>query len=189
MKKHAVLLPAVFLMSASVALAADVGFDLNINVGNQPRHAPPPPPPAVVVPVPAPVPPPVYVEEPPMFIAPPSLGFYAAVGVPYDLFYLSGTYYLYRDNGWYRAPRYNGPWAAVPYRRLPPGLRRHRFEQIRHYRDSEYERYRGGESYRGRYFKPEKEWKERRKEEHEEWKEERRAEKEDRKWRKHGRDD
>lgn len=185
MRKRAAFLPIILFVSASVAGAADVGFDLNINVGNQPRQVAVPPPPVMV---PVPVPPPVVMEEPPMFIAPSSLGFYAAVGVPYDLFYVSGAYYLYRGNGWYQAPRYNGPWVGVSYRRLPPGLRRHKFEKIRHYRDEEYRMYRGGETYRGRHFRPEKEWKERRKEDRERWKEDKRAEKEDRKRHKHHRD-
>ncbi|WP_298267495.1 hypothetical protein [Geobacter sp.] len=178
--KRALMLATLFTVSASPVFAADVGFDLNINVGNRPQVVVPAPPVAVV-------PPGVVFEEPPVFIAPPRLGFYVGVDIPYDIFFISGRYYLYQGNSWYVAPHYNGPWGVVRYRSLPPGLRRHRLERIHYYRDHEYRVYRGDhDHYRGRYFRPEKEWKERRKEEHERWKEERKWEKEERKHRGRG---
>jgi hypothetical protein len=160
------------------AQAADVGFNLNVNVGNRP--------PAVQA-APVYVNPPVVIEEPPQFIMPPALGFYVAAAVPYDMVLVGNVYFLHKGNAWYRAPHYNGPWVAAPYRSLPPGLRKHRFEKIRHYRDMEYERFHGDEAhYQGKHFRPEKEWKERRKEEHERWKEEKKREKEERKHDRHG---
>jgi hypothetical protein len=145
--------------------------------------APPPPPPRTVIIE--------DIEEPPDFVYPDSLGFYVAVGIPYDLFYIGNTYYMYRDNAWYRAPHYRGPWVVTRYKHLPSGLRRHKFERIRYYRDHEYRVYREEhDRYRGRHFRPEREWKERRHEEREQWKEEKHREKEERKeQRRHGRGD
>lgn len=165
MKKFLVISAMAAASAAPTAYASNVGFDMNINIGNTPQ---------VVVPSPAPVPPPVVIDEPPEFIAPPQLGFHVAVGVPYDMVFIGNTYYLCRNNAWYRAPSYNGPWVGVRYRSLPPGLRRYKMERIRHMRDAEYRVYRGDrDHYRGRYFRPEKEWKERRKEAREERKWER----------------
>ena len=125
------------------ALAADVGIGVNLNIGNTP----------VYFPAPVYVPAPVVVSAPPMFIAPPSLGVSIAVGVPYDLFMISGTYYVYRGNQWYCGFRYGGPWRTVAYRRLPYQLRRHDIEHYRHVRDREYQAYnRDREGYRGRYY-------------------------------------
>ena len=178
MKKAVLLSVLAMLCGAQQLLAADVGFDLNLNIGNGRGGA--------AVPVAVPAPPPVVIEEPPQFIVPSALGFYVAVGVPYDLFYISNNYYLLRGNVWYRGSNYNGPWVAAPYRSLPPGLRRHKYDRIRYIRDEEYRRYREDEvHYRGKHFRPEKEWKERRKEEHQQWKEEKKWEKEERKQHKH----
>ena len=176
MKKLFVLVP-LFMAAASPALASsDVGFDVNINVGNRP--------PAV-----APAPYPVVIEQPPVFIVPPRLGFYVGVDIPYDMFYISGRYYLYHGNSWYLAPDYNGPWRVVKYKSLPPGLRKHKLERIRSYRDDEYHVYAAErDHYRGRHFKPDKEWKERRKEEKRREKEERKHHKEHKGHKGHDRD-
>ncbi|SNB45766.1 hypothetical protein [Geobacter sp. DSM 9736] len=207
--KKAALIPLLLLCAAPLH-ASDVGFDVNVSVGNRPS-APPPvviSQPPVVVSAPPPV---VVIEEPPEFIIPPSLGFYVAVGVPYDLFYVSGAYYLYRDNGWYRASYYDGPWMRVKYKHLPPGLRRHKFDRIRAYRDQEVRIYEvDRDRYRGRHFRPEwrehrrhdhdhskdrrrgdhdDHWKDRRRGDHQNWKEIKQAEKQERKRHKHGRDD
>jgi hypothetical protein len=83
---------------------------------------------------------------------------------------------------------------------LPPGIRKHRIEQIRSYRDREYRVYRNDrDHYRGRNFRPDherkKELKEERRHDKEEMKEDRRRDKEERKEEKrdekqhgHGRD-
>lgn len=114
--------------TASSAHAANVGFNFGLNIGN--------------IPVPVPVPPPVVIESPPEFVAQPSMGFYAAVGTPHDLFYASNRYYLCRGNAWYAAPYYNGPWVQVGYRSVPRGLRRYPIARIRHMRDEGYRHYR-----------------------------------------------
>jgi hypothetical protein len=161
MKK--LLLISAFVASSAMqtALASNVGVGVDIHIGNQP--------PLMPVPVPAPLPPPVVIEEPPLFLYPPELGFGVAVGLPYDMFFISGSYYLKRGDAWYRGSHYNGPWATTRYRSLPPGLRSRRFEQIHYYRDREYRAYQARhEGYHGRHFRPEKEW---RKEGHEQRKE------------------
>jgi hypothetical protein len=154
------------MLWGGAAHASNVGVDLNIHVGTPPVVVAPPPAPVIVAPPPAPVERTIIiddVEEPPEFIYPSQLGFYVAVGIPYDMFFIGSTYYLFRDNVWYRGPHYRGPWRAVSYRSLPPGLRKHRFERIRHYRDKEYRHYRHDrDRYRGRRFRPEREWRERR---------------------------
>lgn len=180
MKRIAAALSCIALLGLAQPGHAEVG--LNINVGIPVRAISP-----------IPVPPLIVLPAPPEFILPPALGFYAAVGVPYDLFLLGKTYYLYRDNAWYNAPYYNGPWQHIESRQLPPGLRKHKYEQIRYYRDEEYSNYQDDQDgYRGRHFKPDKEWKEDRREEKKRRKAERRYEKEDRergKGHHHGEDD
>jgi len=175
MKRMIILAVIVVAGAAQVTLASDVGVGVDIHIGNQP----------IVVPVPAPAPPPVVIEEPPLFLYPPELGFGVAVGVPHDIFFLSGFYYLYRGDHWYRATHYDGPWVGTRYRSLPPGLRRHRFERIHYYRDREYRAYRDDhDHYHGRHFRPDKEMKKDMKERR---KEEQRWEKEHRKHeKKHG---
>jgi hypothetical protein len=103
--------------------------------------------------------PPIVIEQPPEFLYPAELGFGVAVGVPYDMFYLSGIYYVYRGGGWYRTDAYGGHWIKVRHRDLPYSIRRHRINRIHEFRDREHriyvrdrDHYR--EHYRGRYFRP-----------------------------------
>ncbi len=165
------LVPMVLALNASAGYAGNVGVDVDINLGNQPQH--------VVVPAP----PPVIIEQDVDFIYPAPLGFYVAVGVPYDLFYVQSSYYIFRDGRWFRAPGSHGPWMAVQYRNLPPGLRKHKLERIRAYRNTEYDAYRHDrDHYHGKHFMTGKEeWKARRKAEKEYRKEEKREDKEYRK--------
>lgn len=172
------LLAALVLGSSAIcaAYAGDVGIDLNIRLGDRPREVivrePVAPPPERVV----------VIEEDVQFIFPEGLGYYVAVGVPYDLFFVRNSYYLFREGRWFRAHGSRGPWVALPHRDLPPGLRKHRIERVRSYRDAEYDVYRRDrERYRGRHFHTSKEeWKEQRREDKERRKEERREEKEER---------
>lgn len=169
-------LMAALLLGSSAAYASNVGIDLNIHLGDRPRE--------IIVREPV-APPPeriIVIEEDVQFIFPEGLGFYVAVGVPYDLFYERNNYYLFRDGRWFRAPGSRGPWVVMPHRDLPPGLLRHKIERVRAYRDMEYDVYRrDSEQYRGRHFHTSKEeWKEQRREEKERRKEERREEKKER---------
>jgi hypothetical protein len=159
MKKVLFSLAFASVFSCPFVHASNVDFSVGINIGNQPRVAVPVP----VAPPATPVyaPPPVVIDEPPEFIAPPELGFYAAVGVPYDLFFVGSRYYLCRGNAWYAAPNYNGPWVSVRYKTLPWSLRRYPSERVRYFRDAGYRHYReGGNPYWERHhFHPEKRWK------------------------------
>jgi hypothetical protein len=164
------LIPMALALSVSTTYAGDPGVDVNIHLGNQPRQ--------VVVNAPV-----VTIEQDVDFIFPSSLGFYVAVGVPYDLFFVQNSYYLWRDGRWFRAPGSHGPWMAMQQRNLPPGLRRHKLERIRAYRNAEYDVYhRDRDHYRGKHFMTGKdEWKEHRKAEKENRKEEKRENKKFRK--------
>jgi hypothetical protein len=171
MKKSVLVLMIVSITAASSALAE---VNVNVNVG---------------VPVPRVMvssPPAMLFGVPPLFIAPPGLGFYVGSGTPYDIIFSSNFYYLYYGNSWHRSVHHNGPWVEIPYRELPLGIRKHRIEQIRSYRDREYRVYRKDrDHYRGRHFQPSHERKEELKEERrhdkEEWKYERRHDREERK--------
>ncbi len=143
MKRQLTISLAIIAAAASLTAPARAGgVDLNINLG-VPVIAEPAPPPQIVL------------RAAPRFIFSPFLGMYVSVGIPYDMVYIGNDYYLYQGGFWYRGPYYNGPWARVGYRRLPPLLRRHRFEEIRRYRDEEFHRYeREREHYRGRWHEP-----------------------------------
>ena len=138
----------IIFMLGTVATASSAMAEVNVNVS---IGAPAP---RVIVASP----PAVRFEAPPLFIAPPQLGFYVAVDTPYDLVFSSDFFYLYYGNSWHRARQHNGPWVEVPYRELPPAIRKYRIEKIRSYRDREYRTYRNDrDHYRGRSFRPDHE--------------------------------
>lgn len=173
--KKSVLVFALAAIAAASAAQAEVSVSVQIGT-------PPPPPPRVIVSSP----PSVYFEAAPLFIAPARLGFYVGVDTPYDIIFSTNYFYLYYGNSWHRSTHHNGPWVEVPYRDLPPGIRKHRIEQIRSYRDREYRVYRTDrDHYRGRYFRPDHERKEDmkqdRRRDREDWKDDRRRDKEERK--------
>lgn len=138
MKKTIIVL-AVAAITAASSVQAEVNVNVNVGV----------PTPRVIVSSPS-----VRFEVAPLFVAPPSLGFYVGVDTPYDIFFSSDFFYLYYGNSWHRARHHNGPWVELPYRELPYGIRKHRIEQIRSYRDREHRVYRQDrENYRGRSFR------------------------------------
>ena len=162
-----VIAAALLLVVAGAATAqARVDFNVHIDV---PVAVAPVPPPVAVATYPAgypvgyqggyqggyPAPSQIVYEEPPRFIFSPNLGFYVSVGTQYDIAYVDNGYYLYRGGNWYLAPYYGGPWSVVSYRRLPHGLHKHSYQQIRHYRDHEYRSYsRDRGHYRGNWHHP-----------------------------------
>ncbi|MBU5613208.1 hypothetical protein [Geomonas azotofigens] len=175
---------AVVPLMLAQAQAGNVGVDVNIHLGNEPRPVVVAPAPRPVVVAPAPVPvyqPDPYYDEPEeevQFIYPQPLGFYVAVGVPYDLFYFNNVYFSFRDGRWFRSPDNRGRWVPVGYRELPPPLRRYRIERIREYRAREYAVYqRDRDHYHGRHRSDRGYWKAR----HEQQKDEKRYTKEQRK--------
>jgi hypothetical protein len=140
MRKYLFCLALALVIPVSQAHASRVGVNVGVNIG---------------VPVaPVYVNPPVMIEGAPQFVAPPQLGFYVAVGVPYDLFYFGNSYYLSRGNVWYASSYYNGPWVTIGYRDVPPGLRRHSFDRIHYYRDGYYRRYQHQSGPEFRQFRP-----------------------------------
>jgi hypothetical protein len=99
----------------------------------------------------------VVIHDPPLFIFPPALGFFAAIGIPYDLFYIDQRYYLHHGNNWYGSSRYNGPWGSMRYDRLPQALQKHRYDDIMRGRDREYGNYQKDRNrYQGRVFRPQR---------------------------------
>lgn len=77
-------------------------------------------------------------ERRPNFIDLKNLGFSVSVGSPYDIVYYGNRYYLYQSNRWYRSSSYRGPWIVIRNNRIPLQIRKHRWDDIRRYRDVEY---------------------------------------------------
>ncbi|MGB7511402.1 MAG: hypothetical protein WBP54_08975, partial [Pelodictyon phaeoclathratiforme] len=61
-----------------------------------------------------------------------------AVGTPYDIVYYNHRYYINQNGSWYRSSSYRGPWNVIREKNLPGKIRRHRLEDIKRYRDTEY---------------------------------------------------
>lgn len=137
------------LLAVPTVGTAEPHFNVNVNLG-VPVPPPPPHPAAVVAPR-------VVFNAPPLFLAPSALGFYVGVDMPYDVVLVSGVYYLFQGNHWYRANHYNGPWVVTRYEHLPAPIKRYKVEKIRYYRDREYRVYHDRrDHYRGRHFRPER---------------------------------
>ena len=77
------------------------------------------------------------------FINIPNLGFSVSVGGPQDVIRYGDRYYVNHNGRWYSAFNFRGPWVLVREGRLPRQIRRHRWEDIRNYRDVEYRRHEG----------------------------------------------
>ena len=123
---------ALVMCTVPFAHASNVGVSIGVNIGG----------PSAVY-----VNPPVTIAGPPLFLQPPKLGFYVAVGVGYDLFRFGNVYYLNNGNNWYSSPYYNGPWAKVQYKHIPYGIRKHPHKRIQYYRDDYYRKYKAGKDY------------------------------------------
>ena len=137
MKKILFYLSIAVLAPVSQAYASHTSLNVGINVGV----------PVVSGYVAAPV----VVATPPEFVAPPELGFYVAVGVPYDLFFYGNRYYLSRGNVWYSSEYYNGPWVTTSFRNVPYGLRRLPAERVHYFRDRYYHNH---DRHEFRHFSP-----------------------------------
>lgn len=174
MKKHMVGLLAAILAPMMVAYASPAqagagvsiqlpGFGLSVGPGGVGLNVGLP-----WVVAPAPVPPPVHaypvntyepvvLDDVPEFVLPPELGFYVAVGVPYDMYFYNNSYWVNRGSIWYSSAYYNGPWSQVYYSNVPYVFNRYPFERIRHYRDTYYGRYRQHGTWQGyNHFRPER---------------------------------
>jgi hypothetical protein len=78
------------------------------------------------------------IDSRPSFINLPERGFSVAVGTPYDIVYYDHRYYINQKGSWYRSSSYRGPWKVIREKNLPGKIRRHRLEDIKRYRDTEY---------------------------------------------------
>ncbi len=178
------VLVLIVVLMASPVVRAETNVNIGINLGAAPppppqRHQPPPPPRVVVAG------PTVTFDVPPLFLSPSRLGFYVGVDMPYDLVMVSGAYYLFQNDHWYRSSHYNGPWTPTRYEKLPEPVRRHKMDKIRYYRDHEYDDYRSNRNhYHGKHYRPGNEhknnWKEKKRREKEEWKRDRHERNQDR---------
>lgn len=133
------IVSAGILAGSAVVAPARAEMNLNINIGV--------PPPVVVAP------PPVEVQAPPDMIFLPEPGIYVAVGIPFDVFFVSGRYYYFHGGNWFWASGYRGPWSHVVYKSLPPMLRRYKVERLHAFREREYKAYRvQGPKFKGKHF-------------------------------------
>ena len=98
-------------------------------------------------------PPPVIVQAPPTMLFLSDPGVYVAVGIPYDIYFVSGRYYYLRGDDWFWASGYGGPWVHVVHTSLPPGLRKFKVKQLHDFRDREYRVYQvQGPNFKGKHF-------------------------------------
>jgi hypothetical protein len=147
MKKRLMSFGILCIVFTSALANAGVGIDFDIHLGNRSEPSPPP-----VVPEP----PPIIVETPPEMVYVGDLGIYVAVGIPNDLFFQDNIYYYNVSGVWYQSASYRGPWVRTVDRGIPPGLRRHRIEEIHRIREHAREDYREhGDRFRGRHFRAE----------------------------------
>lgn len=83
-------------------------------------------------------PPPIIVRSAPTMVYLPEPAVYVAVGIPYDLYFVSGRYYHFRGDDWFWAAGYGGPWRPVVYSALPYGLRKYKPARLHEIRNREY---------------------------------------------------
>lgn len=101
-------------------------------------------------------PPPIVVHERPTMVYLAEPGMFVAVGVPYDVYFLSGRYYYFHGDNWFWASGYNGPWVHVVRKSLPPGLQKYKVVQLRDFREREYKVYKAqGPKFKGQKFSAE----------------------------------
>ncbi|QEM68560.1 hypothetical protein FO488_10515 [Geobacter sp. FeAm09] len=145
------LLVAGALVAATASIA-QAGLNVNVDIG-----VPAPAPPAPVYRPAPPSPPPVMLPDtPPQFVFVPDLGYYVAVGTPYDMAYIGRDYYVFSNGFWYRTSYYGGPLVRVERRVMPPLLARHSLKEFRRFREVEFRRYdRDRDHYRGQVHRPE----------------------------------
>jgi hypothetical protein len=94
----------ISLLSVSTFLHADnASSELNLNIGIG-VNAPPPN---------------VVIAVPPAVIAIPGAPIWFAPDMGVNLFFHSGSWYLFQDTHWYMSPYYKGPWRYLPPKRVP----------------------------------------------------------------------
>jgi hypothetical protein len=127
------LIPALILGTSFLApTPGSAQVNVNVNIGQ---------PPAVVV------------YSPPTMILMPEPQMYVAVGIPYDIYFVSGHYYYFHGGHWFFGPGYGGPWTYIVVEKLPPGLRKFKVKQLHDFREREYKVYKAqGSKFSGTYF-------------------------------------
>jgi hypothetical protein len=126
------LLLALPLVQSVVATPALAEVNINVNIG---------------------APPPIVVRERPTMVYLAEPGMFVAVGVPYDIYFLSGRYYYMHGDNWFWASGYDGPWVVVQRKSLPPGLQKYKIVQLRDFREREYKVYKvQGAKFKGQHF-------------------------------------
>jgi hypothetical protein len=126
------MLAGVMLTNGILTTPALAEVNINVNIG--------PPPPVIVTSRPTMV----YLAEPAVYVA---------VGVPYDIYFISGRYYYMHGDNWFWAPGYGGPWVHVVHKSLPPGLQKYKVVQLRDFREREYRVYKvQGPGFKGKHF-------------------------------------
>jgi hypothetical protein len=86
-------------------------------------------------------PPSFVLDTRPNFINVPNLGFYVSAGGAQDIIRYNSRYYVNHNGRWYISSNFRGPWVVIREGRLPRQIRRHRWEDIRRFRDVEYRRH------------------------------------------------
>lgn len=105
--------------------------------------------------------PPIEITQAPHFLFPSELGFGVAVGVPYDMVYISKVYYYSLAGAWYRSSSYKGPWTVQGNSQLPAELEKNKLAEIRALRNREFRIYwKAKDHYPGEQFRPGMELKE-----------------------------
>ncbi len=126
MKKNILLIAGIagmFIGNSSLDAQAELSIrlgDIRIDAGERPTFV---------------------IDTRPDFIYLEDQGFSVSIDSPYDIISYNDLYYLYRDGGWYRSSDYRGPWIVVHEYELPYKIRRHRWQDIRRYRDVEYRKH------------------------------------------------
>lgn len=77
----------------------------------------------------------VYLASPPYFLRPRQEEFFLAIEIPYDLFYLEGSFFLYSRGFWFASDFFEGPWERLEPRRTPASLRSRKIQELRELRD------------------------------------------------------
>jgi hypothetical protein len=100
-----------------------------------------------------------YVRQPDVVMIPGTRVYYMSSS-DYDLYRYGGSWYTYYDGGWYRAPRYNGPFMFISYQSVPRQIRYvpAEYRSWRNPRGYAYGQYRNGRWYRSRTWQDNQRW-------------------------------
>jgi hypothetical protein len=66
----------------------------------------------------------IRLPGPPALVVVPGAPVYYAPRAPANVFFYDHQYWVFNDSGWYAGPTWNGPWAAIEPRYVPPPILR-----------------------------------------------------------------